>query len=162
MTLATHRAGWVIVASFAAALGLSIVPLPAWAGPFRPEWAALVLIYWCLALPHRVAVGAGWLVGLLLDVLEGGMLGQHALGLTLVAYLAVRLHQRIRVFPLWQQALTVLMLLALHQLVVAWTDGIAGLPGGDWRRFGAALTGMLLWPWVFAMLRGLRRRFGVS
>ncbi len=162
MTLAPRRATWVIAASFAAALALAIVPLPEWAAPFRPDWAALVLVYWALALPHRVAVGTGWLVGLLLDVLRGAILGQHALALAVVAYLAVRLHQRLRVFPLWQQALAVLLLLALDQLIVAWIDGIAGLPGGDWRQFGAALTGMLLWPWVFASLRGLRRRYRVS
>lgn len=162
MTLAPRRAGWVILASFMLAFALTIVPLPAWAAPLRPEWTALVLIYWCLALPHRVGVGTGWLAGLMLDVLKGSILGQHALAMAIVAYLAVRLHQRIRVFPLWQQALSVLLLLAAGEGVVTWVDGVAGTLEGGWRRIGAAASGMLLWPWVFASLRGLRRRYGVT
>lgn len=156
-----HRGGWIIVLSFVAAMLLSILPLPQVVDPFRPEWTALVLIYWCLALPERVGVGGAWLVGLLMDVLKGGLLGEHALGLTVVAFLALKLHQRIRVYPMWQQALSVLMLLALYQLVTLWINGIIGRPARTWLYWAPSLTGTMLWPALFLLLRDLRRRFRV-
>ncbi len=152
----------VIALSIIVALMLTVVPLPGWAQPLRPEWSALVIIYWCMALPHRVGVGIAWVVGLLLDVLTGTLLGQHALGLALIAYLTVLLHQRIRVFPVRQQALTVLVLLLLYQLVILWAMGVTGRAPRDWTYWGASLTGTLLWPWVFITLRHLRRRHRVA
>jgi len=156
-----RRGGWIIVLSFVVAMLLSILPLPQVVDPFRPEWTALVLIYWCLALPERVGVGSAWLVGLLMDVLKGGLLGEHALGLTVVAFLALKLHQRIRVYPMWQQALSVLMLLALYQLVTLWINGIIGRPARTWLYWAPSLTGTMLWPALFLLLRDLRRRFRV-
>jgi rod shape-determining protein MreD len=162
MILARHQGGWVITTSIVVALMLTILPLPNWAQSYRPEWAALVVLYWCMALPERVGVGIAWIVGILLDVLKGSLLGQHALGLAVIAYLAISLHQRIRVYPLSQQALTILMLLALFQLLVLWFDGITGQPAKDWSYWMPSITSMILWPWVFVILRDLRRRFKVT
>ena len=98
MTLVHHHAGWVIWTSFLVALILTILPLPAWAGPYRPEWTLLVLIYWCMAIPQRVCIGVGWVVGILLDALRESLLGQNALGFALAAFVTIKLHQRLRVF----------------------------------------------------------------
>ena len=159
MALIRKQGGLVIVISFLVALVLTVLPLPDWAINLRPEWTALVLLYWCMALPHRVGVGIGWCVGMLLDVLKGTLLGQHALGMAVIAYLTINLHQRIRVFPLWQQALTVLMLLALYQLLILWFSGQQ--PKG-WTYWLPSISGMVLWPWVFILLRGVRRYFKVN
>lgn len=159
--LVRHNGGSVIVASFAAAMILIMLPLPTWAEPLRPEWVTMVLIYWCLALPNRVGVGVGWIIGFLLDVIRGAILGQHALALALVALLAVHLHQRIRVYPIWQQALTVLMLVAFSQMLVLWVKGVIGQPPESWAYWLPSVASMLLWPWVFLVLRDLRRRFQV-
>lgn len=161
MSLVRHRGGWIITSTFVVALMLTMLPLPDWAALFRPEWVALVLIYWCLALPDRIGIGIGWTLGLLLDVIKGALLGQHALALALVAYLTIHLHQRIRVFPLWQQALFVLLMVALNQMLVLWVKGIIGQPPGSWLYWLPSLTSMLLWPWVFLILRDLRRTFQV-
>ena len=64
-----HHCGWVIVLSFIIALILTIVPLSESFAPARPEFAALFLIYWNMALPHRVGVGVGWTLGLFVDVI---------------------------------------------------------------------------------------------
>lgn len=162
MTLAATRGAWVILATFAVAFLLNLMPLPLWLDRFRPDWMALVLIYWCMALPTRVGVGAGWLLGLVQDAARGALLGQHALAMAVVAFLAIRTHQRVRVFPLWQQALSVLMFLLVNQLLVAWVYGITGYPPRSFWYLAPALGGMLLWPWMFIVLRDLRRRFGVS
>lgn len=150
------------MASFVAALLLSMVVMPGWAAPFRPEWTVLVLIYWCLALPHRVSVGYGWLVGLCVDVLSGALLGQHALGFAVIAYLVVKLHQRLRVFPIWQQALSVMVFVALEQLLVLWVQGMIGMARESWTYWLPSIVSGLLWPWTFLLLRRLRRRFRVS
>lgn len=162
MALTRHRGGGIIVLSFVIALMLSIVPLPDWAQLLRPEWVTLVLIYWCLALPERVGVGVGWAVGLLMDVLQGTLLGQYALALALVAFLSLKLHQRVRVFPLWQQMATILMLVVLEQLLVFWIKGITGRAPNVWLYLLPSLTSTLIWPWLFVILRNLRRHFMVS
>jgi len=161
MTLARHRGGGVILLTFVVALLLTIVPLPEWARYARPDWVGLVLIYWCLALPDRVGVITGWFAGLLVDLVTGTILGQHALSLTIVAYLTQRLHQRIRLFPILQQAFTVMILLILHQLLALWISRIIGRPGAPWYFWAPSLLGMLLWPVVFVMLRNMRHRFRV-
>ncbi len=153
---------WVIVASMAAALMLTMLPLPDWAEHARPEWVALVLIYWVMALPQRIGVGAAWVCGLFLDVVRGAVLGQHALALTLIAFITLKLHLRLRVYPLWQQATVVLMLVALEQMLVLWIKGFLGLSPEGWFYWVPALVSALLWPWLYLILRDLRRHFRVN
>jgi rod shape-determining protein MreD len=159
--IAHHHGGLTLLISFIFALLLQMLPLPDWAQYLRPDWVALVLIYWCIALPERVGVGVGWLVGLMLDVSYGTLLGQHALTLAVVAYLAVRLHQRIRLFPLWQQAVNALLMVALHLMLVLWIKGATGQSAETWAYWLPALTSMLAWPLVFIVLRGMRRTYRV-
>lgn len=152
----------VIFATVCVALLLTILPIPEWARPLRPQWVTLVLLYWTIALPHRVGVGTGFVVGIVLDVLTGTLLGHHALGLSVVLFIAIQLHQRIRLFPLWQQSLGVLMLLVVQHLLALWVIGATRgeAPGlGYWM---VPVIGALLWPWMFVTLRTLRRHFKVS
>jgi rod shape-determining protein MreD len=162
MILGKHHGGSVILLTFIVALLLTVIPLPEWARYVRPDWVGLVLIYWCMALPERVGVTTGWFTGLLVDMLTGSLLGQHALALTVVAYLTLRFHQRLRLFPVLQQSLTVLVLLILHQLLALWISRIIGRPGAPWFFWAPSVLGMLIWPLVFSMLRGMRRGFRVN
>jgi len=134
-----HQGGNIIIVTFIAALMLTIIPLPDSIETARPEWVALVLIYWCMALPDRIGVGYGWFAGLLRDVLKGSLLGQHALALAVVAYLTLKLHQRLRVFPPWQQAMVVLVMLVFLQVLILWFDGIIGLTVKNWQHRLASL-----------------------
>jgi rod shape-determining protein MreD len=160
--LARHHGGSIIVLTFLLAMLLTIIPLPDWLRYLRPDWVGLVLIYWCLALPERVGVSTGWFVGLLVDMLTGSLLGQHAMALTIVAFLTLRFHLRIRLFPIWQQALTVLVLLVLHQLLALWVSRFIGRPAPPWSYWLPSLTSMLIWPPIYFALRSLRRGFRVS
>jgi len=162
VTLARHHGGGVIAATFLLALLLTIFPLPDWMRYARPDWVALVLIYWCLALPERVGVITGWVTGLLVDLLTGTLLGQHAMALAIVAWLTLKFHQRVRLFPIWQQALTVLVLLVLHQLLTLWVSRFIGRPAPPWYYWTPSITGMLCWPPIYLFLRSLRRGFRVS
>ena len=162
MTLAKRHGSWVIVLSFVVAFLLDAMPLPDWAVDARPLWVALVLIYWCMALPERVGIGIAWVLGLLLDVMQGTLLGQHALGLVVVAYVTVQTHRGVRVFPLLQQAFLICFLLLFYLLLSLWVRGIVGLPPEKWSYWLPAVTSMVLWPWVFIILRDLRRKYNVS
>jgi rod shape-determining protein MreD len=158
----TREGGWLILLTFVAAMMLTIVPLPDLLRHMRPEWSALVFIYWCMALPHRIGIGIGWMTGLLLDVLTGSLLGQHALGMTIIAYLVINMHQRIRLFPLWQQSVVIWMLLNLYQLLLLWFDGITGQPSRGLSFWLPPIVSMILWPGIFLILRNLRRRHKVK
>ncbi|MEX2163081.1 MAG: rod shape-determining protein MreD [Sulfuricaulis sp.] len=151
-----------LIGTFSVALILTIMPFPVWAEPFRPDWVGLVLIYWCLAIPDRVSVGTGWLLGFLQDVLYGSLLGSNAIGKTLVAFLAVRLHLQLRMFPRWQQAVSVFGLLITNQLLVLWIRGAIGQAPETFSYWTPSIVGALLWPWLFIILRDLRRRSAIS
>jgi len=162
MRFSQHRGGWLITLSFVLALALSIVPLPAMLELFRPEWMAMVLIYWCMAVPSRIGVSIGWLVGLLLDVSRDALLGQYALAFALVAFLTLHLHQRLRVFPIWQQALSIAMLIMLECLVILWVKGLTGQSPGFWKMMLPAFSSLLFWPVIYLLLRHVRRTYNVS
>ncbi len=162
MTVTPHRGGLIIIATFVLALILTSLPLPESIRPFRPSWHSLVLIYWCMAAPQRVGVGVGWFVGLLVDVMTNTLLGQHAMELAITAFITVKLHQRIRLFPLWQQAVGVLLLLLLEQLLSTIVMGAIHRPASALSYWASPFVGMLLWPWIYIILRDLRRRFKVS
>lgn len=162
MSLAQHRGGWLIMLTFVLALALSFIPLPTILELLRPEWMALVLIYWCMAVPSRVGVTVGWLVGLLQDVSRDVLLGQYALAFALVAFLTLHLHQRLRVFPIWQQALSVGVLIMLECLVVLWIKGLTGQSPGFWKMMLPAFTSLLFWPLIYLLLRHVRRTYHIS
>ena len=152
----------VILITLGVALFLTILPIPQWGEDFRPQWVAMTLIYWALALPTRVGVFWAWGTGLVLDVTSGTVLGQHALSLSVPVYLALELHARIRIFPLLQQALSVWVLLLLERLLSLWVLGATGQPTPTLLYWMPTFVGMLLWPWVFILLRDVRRRFAVA
>jgi len=150
---------YIILITFLISLLVTLMPLPDWARPFRPQWYTLVLIYWAMAHPERIGVGAAWMLGLVVDVMTESLPGQHALTLSLVAYIVVKLHAQIRVFPLWQQSVTVMALLFLEPLIATWAMGITHQPPPPAPYWFTPLIGMLLWPWIYIILRDVRRRF---
>ena len=153
---------WVIMATFLGAYVLAVMPLPQWLLWGRPEWVALCLIYWCIALPHRVGAATAIALGIGLDVLEGAALGQNALALSVVAILCLVLYQRLRVFSLWQQAGVVFVLVGINQLVCQWVQNLERVGAQSLLFLLPAFSSALLWPVVFHFLRELRRHYRVS
>ena len=145
-----------IVISVIVALMLAIAPLPVWADPYRPDWVVLTLIYWAMHVPKTVSVGLAWIAGLVLDVAQGTLLGQHALSLTLIIYITVKFHLQLRVFPLSQLAATVFAMLALYQFILFWINGVAGVYASPETYWGPVISGSLFWPVVTWLLTGLR------
>src|SRR5688572_5098923 len=111
---------WFILLTIILAGLLGIMPMPQWLEAWRPEWIALVLVYWVIALPHRIGLLTAWTVGFFVDVLEGSLLGLNAIALTLIAYVALSLYQRLRMFTPLQQSTTILMLIGVSQLLIFW------------------------------------------
>ncbi|OGT71098.1 MAG: rod shape-determining protein MreD [Gammaproteobacteria bacterium RIFCSPLOWO2_02_FULL_56_15] len=162
MPQSAHSRSWIIALSLLVALMLTAMPLPEWAVNWRPAWVAMVLIYWCMALPDRVGIGISWTLGLLLDVQQGTVLGQNALGLAVIAFITLKSHQRLRVFPLVQQAFLVCGYILLFQIIVLWIKSMLGIPPMHWSYWMPAFSSMLLWPWIFIILRDVRRKFKVQ
>ncbi|MFW2373276.1 MAG: rod shape-determining protein MreD [Gammaproteobacteria bacterium] len=158
----TSKCYRVILPTVILALMLEMFPLPDWAQPFRPDWVTLVLIYWAMAIPEQVGVTLAWISGLLLDVTQGAILGQHAVGLVLVVYLVHLQYLRLRVFSLVQQAIVVFVLLMIKQLLVLWVSGIVGHAPDYASYFLPSLVGAMIWPWLFVILRDIRRRFTLT
>src|SRR5690606_7443396 len=128
----------------------------------RPLWLGLVIAFWSLALPHRGGMGLAFVFGLMLDVLAGTLLGQNGLPLILIAFLVLSLQQRLRMFPLWQQSMVLLVVLGLAQLVPFALNPLPGNRPPTLIFLVPVPISALLWPWIFIALHWLRRRFDVN
>jgi rod shape-determining protein MreD len=108
--------------------------------------------------PERVGITTGWIMGLLLDVLSGNLLGAHALGMSLIAFITLNIYQRTRIFPLWQQSLVVFFLISIEHLIQYWVIGITTdiTPGLEY--WLQPVVGLLLWPWLFILMSEIQHR----
>ena len=149
-----------VIGCIAAALMLAIAPMPDWASPFRPDWVTRTLIYWTMILPRTYSVGTAWIVGIVLDVAQGTLLGQHAIALCFVVYVTVKFHLQFRVFPLSQMSATVFALLAFYQFILFWVNGVAGVTSSAVTYWGPVVTGALIWPILALFFGGVRVRAG--
>jgi rod shape-determining protein MreD len=146
--------------AFSAIVGLllAIVPLPRWLEVMRPDFLLLFVVYWSLTAPRVAGLTFAWLCGFGIDLVQGVVLGQHALLYLLVSAATHRWQLQIRPFPIWQQASVVLIALLAYEFGEFWIDGVIGQPVTTWQRWLPVLTGALLWPTVVAMLDTWNRR----
>lgn len=151
-----------LLVTYVIALTLMVMPMPATFDVFRPDWVTLVMLYWIIALPHRVSMGTALILGVLSDVLLGSIVGVHALGMVIVAYLAARNFQRIRNFALIQQAVVIAVLILLKRFIVFEANVFLHDAEFTLSYFWPVLTSAVFWLWVFPLLRKVRRQFGVS
>ncbi len=154
--------GLIILLTLLVALMASITPMPLSVDAFRPDWVLIVLVYWCLALPNKINILTAWVMGFILDVLLGSVLGVHASAMALSVYIVIVNFQKIRNFSVWQQALIVGVLSAQYHLIVFWLQrflsDVVFLPNYLY----PVITTIVLWPWVFLLLRRVRRHFRIK
>ncbi|MGE8233268.1 MAG: rod shape-determining protein MreD [Stenotrophomonas sp.] len=148
--------GWVMPVSFVLALLLALIPLPELLLPVRPYWLALVLAYWVIETPDKVGLGFAFCIGLLADVMFGGILGEQALRLVVMAFILQRFRARIRFFPLSQQALAMGGLLFNDRVIDAAIHLLVGEPLLPWSYWVAPLLGMALWLPLYVLLDAVR------
>jgi rod shape-determining protein MreD len=148
--------GWGrVVALTVFALAASVLPLPEALELVRPDFVALTVLWFCLLSPRLLGLSYGWCAGLALDGFRGVLLGQHALTLTVIAYVASKLRLQIRAFPPLQQSAVILCLLWLNEFLLFWIDGVAGHAVTDWKRWLSVPVGAACWP----LVAGLYARF---
>lgn len=145
-----------IILTVIMAMCLKIMPWPGFLASINPDWVLLVLIYWAIAVPERIGIFHAWTIGLLMDVLTGRVFGQYALVYTLVIYVCLILHKRLRQFPLPQQGFFIFFCLLFTQILLFWLQNIqhpAQLHASFWLPI---FTGTLCWPLVYKALRCVR------
>jgi rod shape-determining protein MreD len=152
-----HR--WPLFASGIVALVLGVVPLPGWLDKLRPDFLALVVIYWAIHVPQAGRLWFGWCAGIMLDTFRGVVLGQFALAMTLISAIAIYLNLRIRAYPIWHQAGVVFAALFLYHFTLWIVDGWSGHAVMSSARWLPAVTGALAWPFVSGILDKLHHRF---
>ena len=152
----------VIFATIVLGLVLALMPMSHGLALWRPDWPLLILLYWVIALPHRVSIGIGFILGIAVDILLGSSFGIHAAAYALVVYSAARHYQRIRNFSLVHQALLVGMLVAIERTIVYLIEYYLNNAILFEHYYWPVLSSALVWPWLFLLLRKIRRRFSMK
>lgn len=153
---------FAILTTLFIALVLALLPMPDWTIWLRPAWVLMVLIYWAMMVPMRVSVGLAWFMGLIVDLLNGTLLGEHALAYTIVIYFVTRLYLRLRMSPILQQGISILVFVFMYQFILYCIQGFIGELPPSYLYWLSSVTSMLLWPWLFVLLRDCQRRFKVA
>ena len=148
---------FVIIATVLIGYILQILPLPDAIQLFRPNWVAIILIYWSMALPDTVRLIFAFIAGLIMDVLLGTLLAQHSLAFVIIVYINLFFNLRIRVLSLGRQAIYVFALLLINQFIIVWIEGMTGSNPEPLAYVLPAITGMVIWPWAYIVLRDIRR-----
>lgn len=155
------RNGLILPATFLFAFLLTLIPMPDWTVWLRPAWVLMVLIYWVTVMPHRMNVGTAWIMGIFLDVLNGTLLGEHALAMTAAIYMAAKMHSRFRLFSLLQQGFSVMFIVFIYQFVLYCIQGFLGQLPSNWLFWSSPVTSLLLWPWLSSVIKSCRHPYRV-
>lgn len=153
---------WVVLLTFFVALLLTVLPLPRVALYFRPEWVFLVLAYWLLFLPDRVGVGTAWVLGLLLDVIMHSLLGMHAFSLMITAYILLRWKEQLKLFPLLQQTLFIVIISAVYLGINLMLEKLADSAFVGFAYWLPLVTTTLIWPLVCIILHDLHKKCRIA
>jgi len=142
---------WFIFFSLIAALFMNLVPTGR--VPGVPDWVALALAFWCVREPFKVGMAAGFILGIIMDVANAAVMGQHALAYVLLAYGASTLSRRVLWFPFAIQALHVFPLFLATQIVVVAVRLLGGAEFPGWSYFLSSFAAALLWsPLTYVLL----------
>jgi rod shape-determining protein MreD len=147
---------WFIIVSLLVALFLNMLPWGQLSGV--PDFVALVLLFWNIHQPRRVGIGIAFVLGIVMDVHDASLLGEHALAYTLLSYAAISIHRRMVPFPLWVQALHAVPLLVGAELVpflirILFTGVFPG-----WAYLSSGFVEALIWPIVSLLLIAPQKR----
>lgn len=144
--------------SFLLGLIFTLIPLPPGFSEFRPDWVALLVLYWSLNTPKRFGVISAWGIGIIVDVLSNSLLGAHALGYIVLSYLALSISQQYPLYSIIQQLLIVLFSISVYLALSAWITGMTQPSVELSLLFLPLLSSLFIWPWLSALLNLLRRK----
>jgi rod shape-determining protein MreD len=146
------RAGFIAL-TLLSALMLNLLP---WSGAalwLKPDFVALVVLYWCIEQPRKVGFVSAWMMGLIMDIADGTLLGQHALAYSILAFAGIVLHRRVRMFSGTPQALHVLLLLLMNDIIVLAIRLAAGADYPGLQYFIGSFVAAALWVPLGALLK---------
>lgn len=132
-----------VYASILVAIFLSFVPTENFPGV--PDFAALIVTFWCMREPYRISIGTGFWVGLVIDIAHGAALGQHAFAYVLLTYFATIMSRRLMWFSPFSQAAHMVPVFLVMQIVMLLIRLIAGGSFPGWEYFFIAFTTAALW-----------------
>ena len=142
-----------IITTLVAALLLNLLPWSGWWLAMRPDFVALVLLFWCIEEPRKIGFSSAWLFGLMMDVADASLLGQHALAYSILAYAGIALHRRVQRFSVTPQVLHVIPLLLLNDIIVLAIRMLAGSDFPGLTYFAGSVIGAALWPALAVVLK---------
>ncbi|MCK5726088.1 MAG: rod shape-determining protein MreD [Thiotrichaceae bacterium] len=152
----TLRFTGAILLTYFIAIVLSISHLPTALQAWRPEWVALVMIHWAIFFPKKTRYWHAMVVGLFLDSLLGSVLGQHALGLLIVQFSAIRLTERILPKTLLQHLFIVALTVSYYLLINLWVRSLTQDNPTDWSYWFTLLSSLIIWPILHALMKNLQ------
>ncbi len=144
---------WV---SLLLALALNVLPWGRWPGV--PDFLAVAVVFWNVHQPRRVGVGTAFVFGLIMDVHQGALLGQHALAYTLLSFFAITVHRRLLWFTVGSQAMQIVPLFFAAHAVALLVRLLAGAGFPGWSLVVAPVLESLMWPLVSWVLLAPQRR----
>ena len=144
------------ILSLLGALFLQLIELPELLSGARPMWLPLIVAYWALTESRTHVLLGAFIIGTCADVCFGTTLGQHELGLVLVAYFVTRLRPIFVLFPLWQATLALIPVWFGYSFLMFWIDGITSHRADVWLRWLPVVSTSLFWPLVFALMELVR------
>jgi rod shape-determining protein MreD len=147
-----HEPRGAMILTALIALILTVLPLPTYLALVRPMFLVLTVLYWSIASPRAGGIGLGFFSGLMLDVFQSPVLGEHALALSIITYMAVREHQKIRTKPAFQQSLIVFAALVAYESILFLIDGWTHHSITNPQRWIHTASGAILWAPVAAVL----------
>ena len=151
----------IIYFSLFLSMCLNISPWSNQIGLIMPNWTLLVLMYWSMALPHKIGIGIGWLTGLLFDVLTGSIIGKNALLFSIAIHSSKKLYPRIRHYEVWQQTVLILSFFLIIQMFAQWINQLSYPAHTGHYYWLQAVSSTLACPIVFALLRLTRQRYKI-
>lgn len=151
----------IVACIFIVAMVLEIMPWPAGMQSFKPAWVVLVLLYWVLAIPTKVSIGSAFLLGVVWDLVLGSILGIHALVLSVFAYLIALNYLILRNLSLWMQSLLVILFVFAVRLGIFVIELLLHNANFNSQEIFGAIASGILWPWVFLLLRKIRRQLNL-
>ena len=134
---------------------LTILPLPEVVAWMRPQWVLLILLFWAISMPDYAGIGSAFIIGILMDLLTGTVLGQHAMFYCFFVYLALKFNQQVRSYPMVQQMVFVGIITLFILIVQYFIQSFIGIKSISWSYWVPILSNSILWPWLCLLLQEL-------
>lgn len=138
---------------------LTIIPLPDLINSFRLPWLMMTVIYFSIFNVALIGVFSAWLSGLILDLMVGGLMGENAMILSVISYLSYRFRFQIRVYPIWQIMVVVLLFLSLGELLSLWIQGVSGTMNISVIGWINILIAVIIWPIFMGFIQKMESVF---